>query len=198
MKGISFKVIVDIIIAIFAIIVFVFILKSIVPGFYGQSLCRIYEVVQSIPLPDFLKPSISECSTVYKTEKVTIEESDAGVIADRLLEKYILTCWKEKAGCTRETGTNPFPCKVGVTFSCYDITIRSIVGSITEQQINNMMKSRGYCDTLPNNVLDYEKTNDNCGDLNKIYWSVEGGAINGTYALVVVKYDAFHHRIEVV
>jgi hypothetical protein len=198
MKGISFNILADVIIAIFAVMVFIYVLKTVTPGFYGQALCRIYGIVQGAPLPEFLKPSISECSTAYKTEKVTIEESDSGVIANMLLERYILPCWKDKAGCTRENETNPFPCKAGVTFACYELTIRRVTGYVAEQQINNMMKSRGYCNILPNNFLDYEKTDDNCGGLNKIYWNVEGGVVNGTYAVVVVKYDAFHHRIEVV
>jgi len=198
MKGISFKILADVIIAIFAIMVFILIFKTVTPGFYGQALCRIYEAVQAVPLPEFLRPSISECSISYRTEKITIEESDAAVIAEALLEKYILPCWKEKAGCTRENETNPFPCKAGATFSCYELMIRRMSNFVDERLINNLMKLHGYCNILPNNFLDYEKQSDDCGDLNKIYWNVEGGVINGTYAVVVVKYDAFHHRIEVV
>jgi len=198
MKGLSFNILVDVIIALFAITMFIYIFKTITPGFYGQALCRIYQAVQAVPLPDFMKPSISECSLSYTTQKVTIEERDADVIADVLLEKYILPCWLEKAGCKRVNETNPFPCEVGDTFSCYELMIRKVEGSVTEEKISSMMKYRGYCDNLPNNFLDYEKKKDECGDLNKIFWNVEGGVINGTYAVVVVKYDAFHHRIEVV
>jgi len=86
-----------------------------------------------------------------------------------------------------------------VTFLCYELFFSNISGPVTESDVTLLLFSKGLCNSLPNNFMDFDRADFNCGNLNRIYWNVEGGAFNGTDVTVAIKYDATfsNHRIEV-
>lgn len=186
MKGqISFQLVAEILIALVAAAILILIFQSFLPGYGSAALCKVYQVILALPLPSSLKPSISECSLQPTLERLTIFDTDTGKITDQLTNK-IFDCWQQKS----DTG------KSGITFDCYEIFINQVNGNITEADVTSNLKAKGYCDTLPNDFLDQERQNYDCGNLNKIYWQI--GTINGTDVTVIVKYNALIHRIEVI
>jgi hypothetical protein len=185
MKGVSFQLVAEILIALAAGVVILLVFQSFLPGMSGTALCKVYQVILSLPLPSALKPPIKECSLQPTMERIAISDTDAAKVTDQLANK-IFDCWQLKA----DTG------KSGITFDCYEIFISQINGNIKESDVTANLKSKNYCDVLPNNFLDQERQSYDCGNLNKIYWQI--GTINGTGVTVIVKYDALIHRIEVI
>jgi len=187
MKGIAFNLVAEVLIALVAAFVILLIYQSFLPGFSGSALCKIYQVILTLPLPSSLKPSIKECSLQPQTDRITISDTDVGKITDALTSN-IIDCWKLKA----DTG------KSGITFICYEIFLKRVDGTIREVDVTSNLKAKGYCDILPNNFLDQERQDFDCGNLNDIHWQI--GTINGTDVTVIVKYSGLYsqHWIEVI
>jgi len=188
MKGIeiSLKLIAEVIITLVAILVIFLIFKTLMPSQTNNALCKIYRGISALPLPEFLKTMPPDCSTFYQVvERIRISESKDSEIEQRLAN-YITKCWEEKANSG----------KSGVTFDCYELYIKSIDGIVIESGVTGMLKSKKYCETLPNNFLDQDKEDYNCGSENKIYWKND---FEGDDVTIIVKYSAFPtHRIEVI
>lgn len=187
MKGMEFKLIADVIIAMAGVILVFSIFTMLLPLYTGTSLCKYYQIVQTLPLPSFLKPNAPQCSITPTTEKINLSDEDSNKILQELTINYIYKCWKDKA----DSG------KSGLTFQCYEIYLKSFDRTITEKDVTDYLKSKGYCDSLPNNFLDQERKSYDCGSENKIYWKI--GEIKGNDITIIVKYSAFPiHRIEVI
>jgi len=179
-----FKFVAEVLIALIAVWVIFSIFLSMRSGYSTSVMCRIYSTIQVLPLPQNLKYMPTECFATPITERVVIEKTDVSNVSAEIKD-YVMKCWKEKAN----------EGKYGVTFECYEIFVKNIDGLITEADITNLLKAKGYCSSLPNNFLDKEKMDFDCGDLNKIYWS--GDDLKGKEVTVVLRYEALHHRIEV-
>jgi hypothetical protein len=83
-----------------------------------------------------------------------------------------------------------------VTFQCYEIYLKQTDGLITESDVTDILSSKDYCKTLPNNFLDEEMIDYDCGTENKIYWK---NSFEGSDVTIIIKYSAFPiHRIEVI
>lgn len=186
MVSLTLKLVADIIIALVAVWVILSIFQTFLPGVSGQSICKFYQVVLTLPLPSFLKPNIQQCNIQPQTEKFSLADSDKSKVADDL-ETYVYKCWHDKA-----TDGNS-----GITFLCYEIYFPNISAPVSEKDVTSLLSYKGLCSSLPNNFLDYERSDFNCGNLNKIYWNVDGGSFNGTDVTVAISYNAFIHRIEV-
>ena len=184
-KGVAFKVVAEILIAIVAAFVILSIFQSLLPSTGEPALCRIYRVILALPIPASIKPTIKECTIQPETERFVLTETEKSKIVDSLAEN-MMKCWHEKANDG----------KSGITFICYEIFLKRIDGEIKEEDIAASFQQKGYCNVLPNNFLDVERSSFACGDLNKVYWQI--GTINGTEVTVVIKYNAFQHRIEVI
>lgn len=182
-----FKLIAEVILAIAGVVVVFSIFTLLLPQYTGTSLCKYYQIVQTLPIPSFLKPNIAECSISPTTERVDLSDEDPNKILQQLSLNYIYKCWKDKA----DSG------KSGLTFQCYEIYLKSFDRIIIEKDVTDVLKSAGYCDILPNNFLDQERKTYSCGNENKIYWKI--GEIKGDDITIIVKYSAFPiHRIEVI
>jgi len=179
-----FKFVAEVLIALIAVWIIFSVFTSMRSGYSNSVMCRIYGVIQVIPLPSNLKYMPTECFTSPKMETVVIEQTDANSVAAEIKD-YLVKCWKEKSN----------EGKYGVTFECYEIFVKNVNSLITEADITNLLKTKGYCSSLPNNFLDKEKKDFDCGNLNKIYWS--GNDLKGKEVTVVLRYEALHHRIEV-
>ena len=184
-KGIALKLVAEVLIAIVAAFVILSIFQSFLPGTSNSALCRIYRVILALPIPSSIKPTITECSIQPTMERFVLPETDKAKIIDNLVTNS-LSCWQQKANDG----------KSGITFPCYEIFIKKIDGTITETDYTFSLQQKGYCSVLPNNFMDIERTQFNCGDLNKIYWQI--GTINGTDVTVVIKFNAFQKRIEII
>ena len=182
-KGVALKVVAEILIAIVAAFVILSIFQSLLPSTSESALCRIYRVVLTIPLPSSIMPSISECTIQPKMERFILAETGRAKVVDAIAEN-IMKCWHEKA----DDG------KSGITFPCYEILIQA--DDIKEEDVANVFQQKGYCDSLPDNFLDDQRISFSCGNLNKIYWNA--GTINGADVTLIIKYNAFQHRIEIV
>ena len=180
-----FKFVAEVLIALVAVWVVFSIFVSMQSGYSTLVMCRIYRVIQVIPLPQNLKYIPKECFMNPTMDTAVIEQTDASKVAEELAYNYLWKCWKDKT----DEG------KYGVTFDCYEILIKNVNGTITEEDITNLLKIKGYCSSLPNNFLDKEKKDFDCGNLNKIYWS--GNDLQGKEVTVVMRYEALHHRVEV-
>jgi len=181
MKGLTFSTIAFVIIALVAVIVLLSIFRSMLPEIIGKSFCKVYQAILVLPLPSFLKPTIPGCSLTPNMERVELKGIGAAKLTD-----YIINCW-EKA----DLG------KGGQTFICYEIFTRTIDTPITEKDVTDIIKQKDYCETLPNNFLDIENQDyDGCEDENLIFWRID--SIEGKDMTIIIKYNAFVHRLEVV
>jgi len=188
MKGIdlSLKLVADVIITLVAVLVVFLIFKTLLPTQTNNAICKIYRGISALPLPEFLKTMPEGCSSIFQVvERIRISENDGSKIEQRLAD-YIVKCWDEKAGSG----------KSGTTFDCYEIYIKWIDGTVTEYGVTEKLRLEKYCKTLPNNFLDQDKVDYNCGSENKIYWKND---FEGDDVTIIVKYSAFPiHRIEVI
>jgi hypothetical protein len=184
-KGMEFKLLADIVIALVAVWVIFNIFQIMAPDFVSSSVCKFYQVILAIPLPDQMKPSLAQCSfnPVQEHVDIEIDNTDSTKLA---IAQKIEDCWQKA-----DNG------KSGQTFICYDFYIRIISKEITEADVTQLIKNEGKCDSLPNNYLDQQYKYFDCGGANKIYWNYEGGKLLGRYIVLIIKFDAFHHRIEV-
>ena len=184
-KGMALKLVAEIIIAIVAAFVILSIFQSLLPGTSNPALCRIYRVILTLPLPSSIKPTIAECTIQPETERFILTETNKSQIVDNL-ETNAMKCWQEKANDG----------KSGITFICYEIFLNRVDGEIKEEDLGVALQQKGYCNILPDNFLDTERRSFACGDLNKVYWQI--GTINGTDVTVIIKFNAFQKRIEII
>jgi hypothetical protein len=188
MVSITLKLVADVIIALVAVWVIISIFQTFMPNVGGQSFCKFYQVVLTLPLPSFLKPNIQQCNIQPTIEKVTLPDSEKTKVTDDI-ESYIYKCWHEKAS----DGSS------GITFPCYELFFSNIAGPVSERDVTSLHSSKNLCISLPNNFLDFERASFSCGNLNEIYWNVQGGTFNGTYVTVAIGYNGMfsQHRVEV-
>jgi len=185
-KGMEFKLLAEVVIALVALWVIFNIFQIMAPDFVNSSVCKFYQVILVVPLPDQLKPSLSQCSFTPQQEHVEIE-SDSTDEIKLIIARKIEDCWQKA-----DDG------KSGQTFICYDIYIKRITREIKEADITQIIKNDKKCDSLQNNYLDKENKYFDCGSANKIYWGYEEGKLVGKDVVLIVKFNAFNHRIEVV
>lgn len=186
MVELSLKLVADVIIALVAVWVIFSIFQTFLPATSGSGFCKFYQAVLTLPLPSFLKPNIQQCNIQPTTERLSLTDSERGKVIEDV-ENFIYKCWHEKAN---DGGS-------GITFVCYELFFSNISGPVAEKDVTSLLSSKNLCTSLPNNFLDYERVSFNCGNLNKIYWNVDGGSFNGADVTVAIGYNAFHHRIEV-
>jgi hypothetical protein len=186
MVSLALKLLADVIIALVAFYVIFSIFQTFVPATSGSDLCKFYQAILNLPLPSFLKPNVQQCNIQPTTERLTLTDTEHDKVAGDI-ETYVYNCWHDKAS----DGNS------GITFLCYELYFSNVDSPVSEKDVTLILSSKGLCSSLPNNFLDYERMDFNCGTLNKIYWSVNGGSYNGTAVTVDITYDAFLHRIEV-
>lgn len=179
MKGSAFSMFVSVTLAILAIVVLLMIFRSMIPSLFGRSFCKVYQVILVLPLPSFLKPTIPGCTITPQTERIYLNDGNAPVLAT-----YIESCWRKS-----DYG------KGGQGFICYEIFMKSIKENIDEVNVTKTLKERGLCEKLPNNIIDATDQKYDCGDENLIYWGIDN--IKGDDVTVIIKYNAFIHRLEV-
>jgi len=131
-KGIAFNTIIFVLIAIVGVVILLMILNSIVPNFVGRPLCKLYQVVLSLPLPKQLKPTIPGCSIFPTMERITLDESlsNPSNLAD-----YIEKCWEKS-----EEG------KLGQTFICYELFMKKVNQPFNEGDITSKLKDENKID----------------------------------------------------
>lgn len=188
MVDLALKLVADVLIALVAIVVIFSIFKNFLPSINGPGICKFYQIILTLPLPSFLKPNVQQCNIQPETERISLADSDQSKVSDDI-ENYIYKCWHEKANDGQ----------LGITFLCYELYFDHINGTITEEDVTAVHASNGLCNSLPNNFMDYDRTDYNCGNANDIYWNVDGGIFNGTDVTVDISYNAEFslHRIEV-
>lgn len=186
MVSLALKLLADVIIALVAFYVIFSIFQTFVPATSGSGLCKFYQAILNLPLPSFLKPNIQQCSIQPTTETLTMTDTAHDAVAQDI-ETYIYNCWHDKAS----NGSS------GITFLCYELYFSSIDSPVSEKDVTLVLSSKNLCSSLPNNFLDFERQDFNCGNANKIYWNAKGGTFNGTAVTVDIKYDAFVHQIDV-
>jgi len=185
MKGMSFKLVADLLIALVGVWIILTVMNMFVPNYTGTAMCKIYQVILILPLPQSLKPSVSQCDITPVKENVILRPQSSSELRDKIAN-YIWACWKEKA----KNG------KGGISFSCYEILIKSVPSEFGEKEITDILKAKGYCSSLENNYLEFEaKKYEECGTQNKIYWS--GGRVKVSDTTVFINFNSFFHRIEV-
>ena len=180
MKGIAFSTVAFVIIGLVAVWIVLSVFQSMLPGFIGKAFCKVYQAILTLPLPSYLKPTIPGCFLTPSMERIELKELDANELTD-----YIINCWEKS-----DSG------KGGQTFICYEIFARTITSSILEKHVTDIIKQKNYCSILPNNILDVENQNYDCGGENLILWKI--GEIKGKDVTIVIKYNAFVHKLEVV
>jgi len=182
MKGIAFTVITEITIAIIAIGIFLVLLQTLISGTNNTSLCPLYHGLRALPIPDYLKPYNPECEGVDATTKRLILKRN---VTDELLVEYIMKCWKKS-----DYG------KAGVDMICYELFLPEVKTQINETTLTEVLIDKELCSKLPNNFLEVEGKNFECGKENKLLWKI--GNIKGEDITVIIKFDAFNHRINII
>ncbi|MFH0711018.1 MAG: hypothetical protein V1944_00400 [Candidatus Aenigmatarchaeota archaeon] len=183
MKGMTFKLVADVLIALVGVWIIFSVLNIFLPNYTGPALCKMYQVVLVIPLPPSLKPSITQCDIVPVKEKIILRSQTSTEIKNKITD-YIWECWEEKSS----NG------KSGISFPCYEILIKYVPAEFGEKEITDILKSNGRC-SLENSYLDFERQNYECGSQNKIFW--DGGRISVNDTSIFINYNSFFHRIEV-
>jgi hypothetical protein len=182
MSEIAFKTIAELVVALFAVAFFLIIIEGMLPGATGNTFCSIGNSIASLPLPSYLKPSLDQCGLKIQSKKQVIEEP----FNEAMMSQYVMQCWKDNG-----EGHG------GLTHDCFELFILEVSGNITESSFTDYQVSKDLCASLPNNFLEEEGTSKNCGDANRLFWKYKGG-ISGSEATVVIKYNAFDHRIEII
>ncbi|MBU5678916.1 MAG: hypothetical protein KQA36_03470 [Candidatus Aenigmarchaeota archaeon] len=178
MKGLELSLIAKALIAISLIFILLIILNQMYPNFVGEGICKFYNLVLALPLPQFLKPSMQECFEAQITSRVALES-----LEETTLLSYVINCWRKA-----NEG------KSGKSFICFEIFVKN-PKTISEKEITDLLKSRKQCNYIQNNYLDLEKSSYDCGNENKIFWNA---TIGGRDLTIIIKYNALAHRIEVI
>lgn len=174
-----FKVIVFTVIALAGIGLLLSVVTTIAPNFTGPVMCGVYQAVMGImPVPEESKPPLPwYCTSTRGCEmqrkELSSETPDA--LAEEMAD-YLVNCWE----CS-ERGEE------AQTFTCYELYTDL---EVEEREVTEKIKEKGMCGILPNNVLDADESNIECGSGNKIYW--DGDKLRET---IIVKYDSFRHRL---
>lgn len=186
MAEIAFKTIAEIVVALFAVGFFLFIIEAMLPGATGNTFCSIGNAISSLPIPSYVKPSLDQCGLAKATKR-----QELGELTEESLAGYIMDCWEKN-----DYGRG------GLTHDCYELFVYSVPNKITEATFTAYLQENGLCDKLQNNFLDdsYEMTA--CGGANNVLWimakgSAEKGNITGEEVTVIIKYNAFDHRIDI-
>jgi len=179
MAEIAFKTIAELVIALFAVGFFLFLVEEMLPGATGNTFCGIGNAISSLPLPSYVKPTLDQCGLVKTTKKQELDTIDEASFA-----KYIMDCWEKN-----DYGRG------GLTHDCYELFVLSVPNTITEGTFTSYMQEHDLCNKLPNNFLnkDFEMTS--CGDSDRVLWKI--GDISGEDITIIIKYNAFDHRIEI-
>jgi hypothetical protein len=182
MAEIAFKTIAELVVALFAVAFFLIIIEGMLPGATGNTFCGIGNSISSLPLPSYLKPTLGQCGVKILSKKQVID----GPFTEAILSQYVMQCWKDN-----DEGHG------GVTHDCFELFVIDVKGTVTESSFADYQISKNLCASLPDNYLEEEGASKNCGDANRLFWKYRGG-ISGSEVTVLVKYNAFDHRIEVI
>jgi hypothetical protein len=187
MAEIAFKTIAELIIALFALGFLLMIMSAMLPGVADNTYCAIGNSISALPIPSFLKPSTDQCGLKVKSKKQTIEEP----FTEAKLSQYILECWKNNG-----EGSG------GLTHDCFELFLIKVPSEISESSLTDYMSKNEICEKISDNFLEAEGTSATCGNLNQIFWKYPGGgkptSISGNEVTVLIKYNAFDHRIEII
>jgi len=182
MAEIAFKTIAELVVALFAVGFFLLIIEGMLPGATGNTFCGIGNAISSLPLPSYIKPNLDQCGIKVLSKKQEIE----GPFNEAMLSQYVMQCWKDN-----DEGHG------GVTHDCFELFVLEVSGNITESSFTDYHISKGLCETLPDNFLEEEGAAKDCGEANRLFWKYAGG-ISGSEVTMIIKYNAFDHRIEVI
>lgn len=181
MKGITFNIIVFVLIALATIIIFLSIFNSITSNFLGKQFCKIYRVFDVLPLPKKLKPNVEGCSGFPIMKRIVLEKE---MVNANTIMKFIKDC-KEKS--EEVIGSQ--------TFICYEIFIKE-VQNLDEKNITRSIKENSLCEFLPNNIIEEANENFDCGEENSINWKI--GKMQGKNLTIIIKYNGDNRQIEVI
>ena len=181
MVELAFKTIAELIVALFAVGFFLLVVEGLLPGATGNTFCGIGNAIASLPVPSYLKPSLDQCGLTHKTVRQEINYS----LTDEALLEYVEQCWKDN-----KQGMG------GLTHTCFELFAWEVSGTITESSFTDKLKSEGLCESLPNNFFDSDGLSFDCGETNRVLWKI--GEISGQEVTIIVKYNAFDHRIEII
>ena len=163
MKGLALEVVWGLIIAIFAVLVFL----SLVTGTFKTAAnwfyCDVY-----IKVVNFFRgsntASIPEsCRDIIKPDfvRVEVKDTDNKIFSRRLLA-YIIACWSDAE--TRG---------LYQSHPCYELRILNKVDNVSEENVSSILINEDHCISIENS--DYE-----CGAKNQILWSVDGTIVSLT------------------
>ncbi|MBN2094662.1 MAG: hypothetical protein JW727_01310 [Candidatus Aenigmarchaeota archaeon] len=181
MVELAFKTIAELIVALFAVAFFLLIIEGMLPGATGNTFCGIGNAISALPIPHHLKPSLDQCGLKHTSARQELQYP----LDDATLLQYAEECWENN-----DEGMG------GMTYTCYELFVWEVSGTITEETFTSLLEERGLCDTIPNNFLDVEKSGTDCGASNRLLWKI--GDISGEEVTIIVKYNAFDHRLEII
>lgn len=96
----------------------------------GRALCKVYQIVLSLPLPRQLKPNIPGCSLFPTMKRVVLEE---GLSNANILTNYVVDCWKDS-----QEGRG------GQTFICYELFMEKVPDSFGGPDVISLLRARGF------------------------------------------------------
>ncbi|MBI2674915.1 MAG: hypothetical protein HYX24_00530 [Candidatus Aenigmarchaeota archaeon] len=181
-----YKVVAMTVIALVGVLVFLGIVSALQPAFMTKATCSAYQGALAVmPFPKEAKPSLpSFCyPDVCTIQRFRLDEKANPPVkskddVNRRLADLALQCWK----CS-DSG------KKANTITCFD---GYSIFPADEKGITKEIEAKGKCDFLPNSFLEYESQNYSCGTGNKLYFNSQEREIR---EYIVIKYDAFAHRI---
>jgi hypothetical protein len=188
MVEIAFKTIAELVIALFAVGFLLMILSAMLPGVASNTYCAIGNSISALPIPSFIKPSMDQCGLQVKSKKQTIEQP----FDDAKLSQFLMECWKNNG-----EGHG------GLTHDCYELFLLDVPVEVSESTLTDYMIKNGLCENLQDNFLEAQGEVASCGNLNQILWKYPGEgnqptSISGSEVTVLIKYNAFDHRIEII
>ncbi len=172
------------VIAIAGVMVFIVIISVIQPNLMSPALCSVYQAALGVipmpkeskpTLPSYCLPQTCEIQRFRIDEKANIKSKED---LDKRFADIALQCWKCADSGRKAMG-----------ILCFD---GYSVYPVTEKGITEAIEAQGKCDFLPNSFLDYEKQSYSCGTANKLFFNSEKKELKEE---IVIKYDAFAHRI---
>ncbi|MEM4368325.1 MAG: hypothetical protein QXO21_04895, partial [Candidatus Anstonellales archaeon] len=134
MKGIALSTLAYIILAIISIMVILLLLGNKIYPSIQDTYCKILIGVKSIlPLPEHMKTDSPMFCIKEEKKQVTTKEIYSGD-PDRIafeIASYVLACWEEAS-------------KVNENTLCYEIILKSLNGTITENMVRDKLKDYSY------------------------------------------------------
>ena len=180
MKGLALEVIWGIIIAIFAVAVFLSLMTGtfkkaanwfycdvhlkIVNFFRGSNAASIPESRRGIIDPGFVR--------------VEIKDTDNEIFSRKLLA-YIIACWidAEAKGLYQ-------------SHPCYELRIVNNVDDVREEDVSSILINEDHC-------ISIENSDHGCGAKDQILWNVEGLVIN-SQTIILIQYNGENDAVEVI